>query len=206
MNKTLITLTALLGVSAVSAKDTKVCFIDPTNVVMGSEKWKDLGDQARGKMEEKAQKLTEKQKTLQKEMKDYESMGNVASKDARSKKEEKIAKLRSDIEIEYQSLQAYEQRMSQEAQMEILKDIEVATQEIAQENDIDMITAGSVIFAKKDLNMTDKVLVRVNENYATTKAKTAEAATKLANAPKAEPKKEITKVAKTDKKSDKATV
>lgn len=200
MNKHIVACTGLLLVaSSITAKETKLCYIEPSAIIVGSEKWKDLGEAARAKMEEKAQKLTKKQQTLQKEMKDYESMGNVASKDARSKKEEQIAKLRSDIEIEYQSLQAYEQRMSQDAQMEVLKDIEIATREIAAEKDIDMITAGAVIFAKKELDVTNEVLARVNQNYTVAKSKTTDAASKLA---KSGSSKETTKVAAADKKSD----
>jgi Skp family chaperone for outer membrane proteins len=203
MNKNVMAI-ALLAACSLNAKDIKVCYIDPSNIIMGSEKWKDLGESARAKMEEKARELTKMQQTLQKEMKDYESMGNAASKDARAKKEEQIAKLRSEIEIKYQSLQAYEQRLSQEAQMEVLKDIELATAEVAAEKDIDMITAGAVIFAKKDLNVTDEVLARVNKNYTVAKSKTTDAAAKLA---KSDTKKDTPKVAsadKADKKSEKA--
>jgi outer membrane protein len=178
-------------IAHVYAKDAKIGCIEPATIIIKCDKWTDLGREAQEALNNKGQKLQAKQQKLQEKMKKLESMGAAASKTARQELEEEVAKLRNEIQIEYESLQATEQRMSQEAQMEIVKDIEDATKQIAQEEDMDMITAGAVVYAKAELNMTDKVLARVNQNYAANKKK-SDATVKIAK----------TDIKKTDKKSE----
>lgn len=180
-----LSLAAVLTMNTLVAKDMKIAKIEPTNIIIKSDKWAKLGETAKVELEKRSAELQKKQVALQKEAKKLESMGAAASKDAVQNTNEKIAKLRSDMEIEYQSLQAYEQRMSQEAQMAIVKDIEEATDQILAENDYDMVVAGGVIACKKEYDITDKVLARVNANYIAQQKK-SDAVAKVA---KAEPKK-----------------
>ena len=75
------------------------------------------------------------------------------------------------MQIKKQTLQEYAERVSQEAQMKILKEIEKTTKEIAEEQNIDIVLAGGILFVDEKIDITKEVVSRMNKKYAAKKKK-----------------------------------
>jgi outer membrane protein len=146
--------------SAISAE--KLAYVDLSRIFSEYGKTKDydkvLGDKEAVYTKERDTKVNEI-KQLQ------DKMNLLSDKEKEAKKGELETKLKA--VQEYDRQQQTDLRKEQDEKMkEILKDIEVAVQEIAQKEGYDLVFNDRVlVYQSKALNITDKVMEILNKNY-----------------------------------------
>ncbi len=158
----------------------KVGFVDPYKVMQGLDQGKDEGMKIQKELQGKGEQIEAKKTAYTTKMNALQSMGNTAKPEVVTAKSVELKQLEIEINALTQALQERAERVSQEAQMAIFKEIEATAQEIAFEKGLDIVLAGGVLFVSEKLDISTEVVTKMNAKYAQKKKqdqKTASAKT-----------------------------
>lgn len=161
---------------------TKIGFVDPYKVIQGLEQWRDQGMRIQKEIQAKNQQIEDKKTAYTTKLNALQSMERTVKPEVVTAKGIELKQLEVEINTLTQSLQESAERMAQEAQMAVFKEIESAAQEIALDKGLDIVLAGGVLFVAPKLDISNDVITKMNAKYDQKKKqdqKTAAAKTKV---------------------------
>jgi outer membrane protein len=162
----------------------KIAFVDPYRALEMSDEWKDEQKRIQAELQEQVKNYQKLEESFRAKQQELQNMGSAASESARKTKETELMKLQKQIMIERQVLEESSNQVMQEPQMKILKKIEETVNAIAREEGLDLVLGMGVVYASAKVDLTQKVMDRLNADYAKAKAKRPGAGVKP-EAPKA---------------------
>ncbi|MEW6109922.1 MAG: OmpH family outer membrane protein [Nitrospirota bacterium] len=174
MRKTvfLLVFIMLFTVRAVYAEELKIGYVDLVKTLNESDTGKKAKTDLEFLIKSKQSTLDEKGKTIEKLKGDLEKQSSVLSQEARKSKEEEMERLIR----EYQRLVADSQnevkKKESELTGEIIKEIREIIQKIGQDEGFTIILEnadGLILFSRKEIDLTEKVIKKYNESKAKSK-------------------------------------
>lgn len=169
----LVVVILLLTGSSVFAADTlKIGFVDLVKALNESESGKKAKADLEFLIKSKQVAIDEKGKAIEKGKNDLEKQASVLSQDARKSKEEELERLIREYQRLVSDSQSEVKKKEGELTGDILKDIRAIIQKIGQDEAYTMIlenAEGQILFAKKEIDLTDAVIKKQNESSAKSK-------------------------------------
>lgn len=165
------------------------CF-DAVRVLESSEEMKEGWKEIEKILNEKKQEVAAIEKRAMKEKAALEQMGGMLDEKAKEKRVEEFAKMEAEYQSKVRSAQAYAERAEQELRMKGLKKMQEIVNEIGENEGYSMIFAGGVVYSGKAHDLTERVIVSMNERYNNNRthkidtSKKDDAAMKMADAKK----------------------
>ena len=147
----------------------KIGFVDPYKVLQGLEQWKDEGMKIQKDLQAKNQKIEDKKTEYATKQSGLQGMGSTAKPEVVKAKQIELKQMAIAIEGMMQSLQEDAERVSQEAQMAVFKEIETASHEIAMEMGLDIVLAGGVLYVSPKLDVSAELITKMNTKYGSKK-------------------------------------
>ena len=144
---------------------TKIGFVDPYKVLQGLEQWKDEGMRIQKELQSRNDIIEAKKTAYGKKAQEVQSMGTTAKPEVKTARMEELKQLEVEINIKSQSLQEYAERVAQEAQMAVFKEIEAAAHEVALEMGLDIVLAGGVLYVSEKLDISANLITKMNTKY-----------------------------------------
>ncbi|HWR59104.1 MAG TPA: OmpH family outer membrane protein [Thermodesulfovibrionales bacterium] len=158
--------TALMTSSASGADGLKVGYVD-LRVVLNEC---DAGKKARTELESliktKQSTIDEKGKTIEKMKSELDKQASALSPDARKSKEDEIERFVRDYQRLVQDSQNDVKKKENEVTGSILKEIREIVERIGKEDGYSLIlenAEGIILYSRKDLDVSDKVIKNYNE-------------------------------------------
>lgn len=168
-----VALFALLSAKGVFAADAeKIGHVDLRTALNESDSGKKAMADLDTLVKTKQAALDEKAKSIEKLKGELEKQVSVLSAEAKKTKEEEVERLMRDFQRFAQDSQAEVQKKQNEITTVIVKDLKEITEKIGREEGYSLIlenVGGLILYTKKELDITDKVIKRYNESK--TKAK-----------------------------------
>jgi outer membrane protein len=156
-----------MPVSSMASDAIKIGCIDFQKVLNES----DAGKKAKADLEtlvkSKQTTIDEKGKTIEKMKADLEKQASVLSADAKKSKEEELEKLLREYQRLVQDSQTEVKKKELELTDAIIKDMRQIVDKIGEEGSYTLImekTGGMVLYATKDIDITEAVIKRYNQS------------------------------------------
>jgi len=156
-----------MPVSSMGSDAIKIGCIDFQKVLNES----DAGKKAKADLEtlvkSKQTTIDEKGKTIEKMKADLEKQASVLSADAKKSKEEELEKLLREYQRLVQDSQTEVKKKELELTDAIIKDMRQIVDKIGEEGSYTLImekTGGMVLYATKDIDITEAVIKRYNQS------------------------------------------
>jgi outer membrane protein len=156
-----------MPVSSMAADAIKIGCIDFQKVLNES----DAGKKAKADLEmlvkSKQTTIDEKGKTIEKMKADLEKQASVLSADAKKSKEEELEKLLREYQRLVQDSQTEVKKKELELTDAIIKDMRQIVDKMGEEGSYTLImekTGGMVLYATKDIDITEEVIKRYNQS------------------------------------------
>lgn len=154
---------------AAGADATKLGYVDLRVALNESEQGKKAKAELESLIKTKQSAIDEKGKGIEKLKADIEKQASVLSPDARRAKEEEAERLVRDYQRFVQDSQNELKKKESEATASILKEIREIVERVGKEEGYSMIlenVEGIILFARKELDMTDRFIKLYNESKA----------------------------------------
>lgn len=175
--------------SDIPTSNLKICYVDPYKIIPGLDQWTEERTKLQKEMDTRANQIEELKMNFMKRSNELQNSSSLMTNAAKEAAQEELLRLENSIQIKQKSFQEYAERVTQEAQMNIFKEIEAATKEYALENNIDFVFAGGALYVRETFDISKEITERMNAKYrAKTKSKPAAAV----NAPKESASKIVT--------------
>jgi len=161
----LIPLTFTAG-SASGADVVKIGYVDLRVALNESEAGKKAKIELESLIKTKQSSIEEKGKSIEKLKGDFEKQASVLSADARKSKEEEIERLVRDYQRLVQDSQNEVKKKEGEITGGILKELRDVVDKIGQEEGYSLIlenVEGIILYSRKDLDITDRVIKNYND-------------------------------------------
>lgn len=163
-----IALFALLSVKGSFAADAeKIGHVDLRTALNESDSGKKAMADLDSIVKTKQAALDEKAKSIEKLKGELEKQASVLSPEAKRTKEEEIERIMRDFQRFAQDSQAEVQKKQNEITTVIVKELREITEKIGREEGYSMVlenVGGLILYSKKELDITDKVVKRYNES------------------------------------------
>ncbi len=140
-------------------------FIDPMRVFEQSDQYKDEIKNIEKELEVRKQQLKSLENTAMKKKAEMETMANALSDSAKERKKEEMINLESQYRIKLQSAQEFAENAEQKIRMNILRRIQDAAEAVAKEQNMVLVFGTGVVYGAKAVDLTDKVIERINKTY-----------------------------------------
>lgn len=162
---------AVLGSAgkAAAADPAKIAYVDLRVTLNESDAGKKAKAELESLIKTKQAAIDEKGKAAEKLKTDLEKQGSVLSAEARKAKEEEVERVIRDYQRLVQDAQAEIKKKEDQHTSAIIKEIREVIDAIGREEGYAIIFEnfeGMILYARKDLDITDKVLKRFNETKA----------------------------------------
>ncbi len=158
--------TAGLVRGSFAADAVKIGYVDLRVALNESERGKKAKTELESLIKTKQAAIEEKGKTVEKFKAELEKQGSVLSAEAKKAKEEEIERLLRDYQRMVQDAQAEIKKREDQVTGGIVKELRDVIDKIGQEDGYSLIlenVEGIILYAKKDLDITDRVIKRFNE-------------------------------------------
>jgi len=152
--------------SASGADIVKIGYVDLRVALNESEAGKKAKIELESLIKSKQSSIEEKGKTIEKLKGDFEKQASVLSAEARKGKEEEIERLMRDYQRLVQDSQNDVKKKEGEITGSILKELRDVVEKIGQEEGYSLIlenVEGIILFSRKDLDITERVIKNYNE-------------------------------------------
>lgn len=134
-----------------------VNFDDPTK--SDSLEWRDIMTDLEKNLKPRLDKLQKKQEKLQKLAKELQ--GGRPDED----KVAEAAQLESSLKIEAQAYQNHSQKELQKVQGQFGEKVRLTVEKVAQQEGVDIVIPGPVLYVREKCDITKKVIERLNNDY-----------------------------------------
>ena len=158
---------ALFTAGRASGADVvKIGYVDLRVALNESEAGKKAKIELESLIKTKQSSIEDKGKTIEKLKADFEKQASVLSADARKGKEEEIERLMRDYQRLVQDSQNDVKKKEGEVTGSILKELRDVVEKIGQEEGYSLIlenVEGIILFSRKDLDITERVIKNYND-------------------------------------------
>jgi|GEM_PF-639474 len=165
----LICMITMLGLQGVAfAEDIKIGVVNLQKVLEKSEPGKKALEQLEGEYENMKAELDTRKQALDKMRSQIQQQSLALKQEAKSEKREKFNKKLQNFQSLYQRYQRKIRKKEQELKQPIIKKIVDIIDNFGKNNDFTIIMDkqnSGVVFNKKSLEITEKILSRLNENW-----------------------------------------
>ncbi len=158
--------------TAYAADAAKIGYVDLRIALNESEAGKKAKIELESLIKTKQAAIDEKGKTIEKLKADLEKQASVLSAEARKSKEEEIERMMRDYQRMVQDAQNDVKKKEGELTGSIVKELKGIVEKIGQEEGYSLIlenVEGIILYSRKDLDVTEKVIKAFNESRAKTK-------------------------------------
>lgn len=148
------------------AADVKIGYIDLRVALNESDTGKKAKTELESTIRTKQASIDEKGKTVEKLKADLEKQASVLSAEARKSKEDEIERMMRDYQRLVQDSQAEVKKREDKFTASIIKELRDIIEKIGREENYSLIlenVEGIILYSRKDLDLTDKVIKRYNE-------------------------------------------
>ncbi|MGB8467417.1 MAG: OmpH family outer membrane protein [Candidatus Babeliales bacterium] len=145
-----------------------VAFLDPMKIFETDEMKEGLQTIEKTITEKKREIMAVEKEGMQKKAA-FEQMAAALDDKAREKRIEELAKLEAEYRSKAQSAQSYAERAQEELRNKGLQKLQAEVTKLAQAEGYSMIFAGGVVYGSKPNDVTDKVVVAMNDTFRTGK-------------------------------------
>lgn len=148
--------------------DLKVRYIDMYAAMRESKEGAEVSKELENKRKEYAQALETEEKQLNQAMTEYRNKSSMLSESARSKEEQRIAKLKRDYEAKAKNNEEDLKLIMQQKTEHLGRKIEKAVAEIAKRDGLDAVVdkvTGRVIYTSNTSDCTMKITEEMNRQY-----------------------------------------
>ena len=152
--------------SALGADVVKIGYVDLRVALNESDAGKKAKIELESLIKTKQSSIEEKGKAIEKLKADFEKQASVLSADARKSKEEEIERLVRDYQRLVQDSQNDVKKREGDITGSILKELRDVVQKIGQEEGYSVIlenVEGIILYSRKDLDITEKVIKNYND-------------------------------------------
>lgn len=149
-----------------AADNQKIGYVDLRAALNESDAGKKAKTELESAIKTKQIAIDEKSKTIEKLKSDLEKQASVLSSEARKAKEDEIERLMRDYQRLIQDSQAEMKKKEADLTSTILKELREIIGKIGREENYTMIMEnfeGIILYSKKELDITDRVLQKHNE-------------------------------------------
>jgi outer membrane protein len=160
---------ALILSSSAIAQDLKIGYVDLRLALNESEAGKKAKADLESMIKIKQAAIDEKGKSIEKLKGDLEKQASVLSEEARKSKEEEIERHIRDYQRLVQDAQTEVKKKESELTGTILKELREIIDKIGKEENYTLIlenVEGLILYSKKDIDLTEKVIKAYNETKA----------------------------------------
>jgi Skp family chaperone for outer membrane proteins len=150
-------------------KDTvnsMLAFVDPYFILSQVDEAKAAGEKLKSDLDTRERQIIEIQNKIKQNEEDLRTKGSGMSMEAREKKNTEIIGLRAQGQSKLEALQVFMQQAQQELEMRFLKKIQETADEIAKDMGLVLVHGAGIVYGSKALNISDKVVARMNKKYA----------------------------------------
>ncbi|HUO76308.1 MAG TPA: OmpH family outer membrane protein [Thermodesulfovibrionales bacterium] len=154
------------AVSASGEDVVKIGYVDLRVALNESEAGKKAKIELESLIKTKQSSIEERGKSLERLKGDFEKQASVLSADARKSKEEEIERLMRDYQRLVQDSQNDVKKKEGDITGSILKELRDVVQKIGQEEGYSVIlenVEGMILYSRKDLDITEKVIKNYND-------------------------------------------
>jgi outer membrane protein len=166
----------IAGVARASfAADLKIGYVDLRVALNESEPGKKAKGELESSIKTKQVAIDEKGKAIEKLKADFEKQASVLSAEARKTKEEEIERMMRDYQRFVQDAQADVKKREDKFTESIVKELRDIIEKVGREENYALIlenVEGIILFSRKDLDITDRIIKRYNELRSAPKSET----------------------------------
>lgn len=152
-----------------SAETMKMGYVDVRSALNESEPGKKAKAELEAIIKTKQGAIDEKGKAIEKLKADLDKQASVLSSEAKKAKEDEIERMMREYQRMAQDAQTELKKKESEFTVAILKELKEVIDKMGQEEGYSVIfenTDGIILYAKKEIDLTDKVVKRYNESAA----------------------------------------
>ncbi|MEX0940347.1 MAG: OmpH family outer membrane protein [Candidatus Babeliales bacterium] len=146
-------------------------YFDPFKILERSLEYKDEVRKIEKELDSRKQQLKSLEETAMKRKTELETMANALSESAKERKKEEMGNLEAQYRIKAQGAQEYAENAEQKARMKVLRTIQIEAEALAKEEGRMVVLAGGVVYGVKPIDLTEKILERINTKYRASKEK-----------------------------------
>jgi outer membrane protein len=165
----IVVIVLLTGTSVFAADTLKIGYVDLVRALNESESGKKAKADLEFLIKSKQVTIDEKGKAIEKGKGDLEKQASVLSPDARKSKEEELERLIREYQRLVSDSQSEVKKKESELTGEILKEIRAIIQKTGQDESYTLIlenAEGQILYAVKEVDLTDVVIKKHNESKA----------------------------------------
>lgn len=158
---------AVAGKNAFGAETVKIGYVDLRTALIESEAGKKVKAEMETLVKTKQAAIEEKGKAIEKQKAELEKQAAVLSPEAKKAREDDIERQIRDYQRVAQDAQAELKKKDNELSGTMYREIKEIIEKVGQEEGYSVILEnfeGMILYARKDLDVTDKVIKRYNES------------------------------------------
>jgi len=163
----LILTTFLLGIfpALAAAQSLKIGYVNVSYLIDKSPQAQDASAKLEKKFGPKQQNLQNEQQQYQKLQQKLQKDGLVMSDDKREKMQEKLRQMKRDMQHDQQAFREELNIQRNDAFKGVRKAVLQAVQDLAKEQNYDLIVGQGALYASDAVNLTQRVLDRMKKHY-----------------------------------------
>jgi outer membrane protein len=144
----------------------KLKFIDPMSILQKQpDELKDEQEKIKAEYERRMKELNDLKQSYMKKESELKTMETALNENAKEKRKEELVNLYTQMQLKEKSLQEYMQRIYQELEGKLIKKMQAAADELGEQEGYLIVLAGGIVYSKKDLDISDKIFKKMNEQY-----------------------------------------
>lgn len=164
----LATIVVILGLLVVTpvlagAADFKMGLVNSQEILSRSPEWKRVQDNLKRKMEEMGRPLERRRQDIGRQLQEFEKQASVMKEEARKRKREELQKKMTDFQRRASEAERTLAQYKQKEEDPILKKLEQAVKEVAEENRLDLVLDTlnpGLLYVNPSFEITEKVRSR----------------------------------------------
>jgi outer membrane protein len=156
---------AALPVAGMAAEDAKIGYVDIQYLIENSPQAQAASQQLETQFGPRQQELQKKQQEFQQIQERLQKDGLVMGEEKRKELEQRLQELKRDIQRNQQAFREELNIQRNSAFKEVRTAVMNAVQELAREQNYDLVVGQGALYASDAVNLTERVLERMKERY-----------------------------------------
>jgi outer membrane protein len=145
------------------AAEFKMGFVNVQDILSKSSEWKKVQDNLKHRAEAMGRPLQQRGQDLGRQLQEFEKQAAVMKEEARKRKQEELQKKMTDFQKQASDAERQLAQYEQREKEPVLKKLEQAVKEVAQENKLDLVLDTlnpGLLYANPSFDVTEKVRSR----------------------------------------------
>lgn len=139
--------------------------VDPMRVLNDSLEYRQGISNIEKELENRKKEIQNLERDITKKRTEFEAAAATLNEAGRKQRIEDVTELQLKYQSKMQTAQQYAQTAEEELRSKVLRKVQEVVTDIAKEMGLKLVFAGGVIYADKSIDITDKVVTRLNKKY-----------------------------------------